>query len=197
MKLQPLTAILTLTNLILVVILLAQMHPANAQPQQQAIAPVIRCRSFELVDSLGKVRASLKIEPEVVYQGKKYSQTVILRLIDSKGGPNVKLSTSEDGAGFNLSNTLQGGVQIIARDTSSFIRIKDKGGKEMITTPIRHAFAVLHMQGLACYPAFYICTVIRCFIKTVNTEKEFKCYCIVVKYAGNAVAMYRFNKPPG
>ncbi len=135
MKLQPVTVIITVINLILMIFLLAQIHPAKAQQPQQTVTPIVRCRAFELVDSLGKVRASIKIEPAVKYQGKMYPQTVILRLIDSRGGPNVKLNTSEDGAGLNLSNTLQGGVQIIARDTSSFIRLKGADGKILVTRP--------------------------------------------------------------
>jgi hypothetical protein len=82
---QPIAIVLTVINFVLMIIILAQMRPAFAQQQQNA-SQVLRGRALEIVDSLGKVRASIKIEPPVVLNEKQYPQTVILRLIDTKGG---------------------------------------------------------------------------------------------------------------
>lgn len=121
--------LLTATNFLLLIFLLAQLKPASAQ-QGQAVPTVLRGHSLEIIDSAGKVRASIKIEPATTVDGKLYPQTAIMRLMDTKGGPLVKLGASENGAGLNLSNRSDGGVQLIANSTGSFVKIKDKDGKE-------------------------------------------------------------------
>jgi hypothetical protein len=136
MKMQRIAIALTVINFVLMIFLLAQLRPASAQQQQQQnISSVLRGRALEIVDSLGKVRASIKIEPPVEVGGKMYPQTVILRLIDTKGGPLVKLGAAEDGAGLNLSDESQGGVQIIAHNSGSFVKIKNQDGREQVIKP--------------------------------------------------------------
>ena len=96
---------------------------------------VLRGRALEIVDSLGKVRASIKIEPPVTMNGKLYPQSVILRLVDTKGGPLVKLGAAEDGGGLNLDDGADGGVQLIADSKGSFIKVKNQDGKEQVVKP--------------------------------------------------------------
>jgi hypothetical protein len=59
----------------------------------QANGNVVRCERFELVDSNGKVRAQIKVEPE---------GDVVFRLRDQKGDIRVKLAANEKGAGLIL-----------------------------------------------------------------------------------------------
>jgi hypothetical protein len=78
-------------------------------------ATVLRGSGLEIVDTQGKVRASIHIVPEgparkadgsIAKDGNIYPETVLLRLIRPDGRPSVKISTSEQGSGL----TLGGGV---------------------------------------------------------------------------------------
>jgi len=133
MKMQPIAIVVTAINFVLMITILAQMRPASAR--QQNVSHVLRGRALEIVDSLGKVRASIKIEPPVEIGGKLYPQTVILRLIDTKGGPLVKLGAAEDGGGLNLDDGSDKGVQIIANYAGSFVKIKNQNGREQVIKP--------------------------------------------------------------
>ena len=124
---------LTVINLALMIFVLSELKPASAQ--QQNSLQVLRGRALEIVDSLGKVRASIKIEPPVTMNGKLYPQSVILRLVDTKGGPLVKLGAAEDGGGLNLDDGVDGGVQLIADSKGSFIKVKNQDGKEQVVKP--------------------------------------------------------------
>ena len=124
---------LSVINLALMIFVLSELKPASAQ--QQYSSQVLRGRSLEIVDSLGKVRASIKIEPPVTMNGKQYPQTVILRLIDTKGGPLVKLGASEGSSGLNLDDGADAGVQLIADNSGSFIKVKNQDGKEQVVKP--------------------------------------------------------------
>jgi len=135
MKKQHIALGLTVANLAIMTFLLTQFRPASAQQrQQQNIAPVLRGSALEIIDSLGRVRASITIQPAVEVDGKKYPQTVLFRLIDNRGRPLVKLGTAENGSGLSLSNEANGGVLIHARDSGSFFKITNKG-KERIIQP--------------------------------------------------------------
>jgi len=124
---------LTVINLALMIFVLSELKPASAQ--QQNSLQVLRGRALEIVDSLGRVRASIKIEPPVTMNGKLYPQSVILRLVDTKGGPLVKLGAAEDGGGLNLDDGADGGVQLIADSKGSFIKVKNQDGKEQVVKP--------------------------------------------------------------
>ena len=135
MKIQRIAVAVTVINLVLMIFLLAKLRPASAQQQPQNGLTVLRGRGLEIVDSLGKVRASISVLPPVTAGGKLYPQTVLLRLIDSKGGPLVKLGAAEDGGGLNLDDGADGGVQMIARNDGSFIKVKNQDGKEQVIKP--------------------------------------------------------------
>ena len=92
---QHISIALTFINLALMTFLLAQLRPANAQQQQKA-SQVLRGRALEIVDSLGKIRASITIQPPTVVDGKMYPQTVLLRLIDNTGTPLVTLGAADN-----------------------------------------------------------------------------------------------------
>ena len=98
------------------------------------VAPVLRGRALELVDERGRVRAEIKVLPadpalKMPDGTTGYPETVQLRLIDSKGGPNVKLVATEDGSGLVLGGE-SSYVQILARGGSPFLKIVSKDGRE-------------------------------------------------------------------
>ena len=134
MKTHYIALALTVINLVLLVTLLAQLHPAKAQYQQSVIAPVLRGQALEIVDSLGRVRASITVQPAVIVNGKQYPQTALLRLIDDSGKPLVKLSAAENGSALGLSDPGDDGILIHARDIGSFVKIA-ANGKERVIEP--------------------------------------------------------------
>ena len=135
MKTQHVAIILTVINLVVLSISLARMQPALAQPAQQQIAPVLRGRALEIVDSLGKIRASITIEPPVEVAGKHYPETVLLRLIDPRKKPLVKMTAAENGSALGFSDEADGGVLIVARNDGRFVKITDHDGKTQILKP--------------------------------------------------------------
>jgi hypothetical protein len=101
---------------------------------------VLRGRALEIVDDQGKVRASINVFPTnpkfKSADGKPYPETVLLRLINSKGGPNVKLSASNKGAILGLggaSNPTY--IQVIADGDDTFVNMTNKDGKKQTLTP--------------------------------------------------------------
>jgi hypothetical protein len=115
---------------------------APARPAQPDAAGVLRVRALELVDDQGRVRAELKLlpaDPNVKMSDGTtgYPETVQLRLITSNGGPNVKLGTTEDGAGLVLGGSSGSGyVQILSRGQNDpFIKILTKDGRERVVKP--------------------------------------------------------------
>jgi hypothetical protein len=65
-----------------------------------------------------------------------YPETVLLRLIDSKGAPNVKIAATEDGSGMSLggeSNPTH--VQVLARGGSTSLKLVNKDGQERVIKP--------------------------------------------------------------
>jgi hypothetical protein len=100
MKVQPVLIVLTVVNLGILILTLAQLRPAVAGTE---VAPVLRGRALEIVDDQGKVRASINVYPASTQKnGESYPETVLLRLITERGRPSVKLSASEQLAGLAL-----------------------------------------------------------------------------------------------
>jgi|ERR1043166_10261172 hypothetical protein len=140
MKTQRFVISLTLLNLF---ILISTMFRANSAATPE-VPPVLRGRALELVDDHGRVRAEIKVLPAVPAEKSPdrtaYPESVQLRLISSKGAPNVKLGASEDGAGLSLvaeSEYVQTGyVQILSKGTNlPFIKIVTKDGREQVMKP--------------------------------------------------------------
>lgn len=103
MKTQRFFIALTVVNLF---ILMASMFHADSATTP-ALPPVLRARGLEIVDEQGRVRAMIKIFPadptvKMPDGTTGYPETVRLRLIDSKGAPNVKIAATEDGSGVSL-----------------------------------------------------------------------------------------------
>jgi|SRR5215831_10370516 len=137
MKSQRLFVIaLTVVNLALVGHQFAQGKP----DQSKEIAPIIRTRAFEIVDEQGRLRAEIKICPaqpdfKMPDGTKGFPEAVQLRLFSSQGGPNVKLGTTEDGAGLVLGGE-KGYLQLLSRGTNDpFMKIVTKDGREQTMRP--------------------------------------------------------------
>ena len=82
MKTQRLVVALTLLNLALLIVALAQLHPALAQ----GTATVLRARALEIVDEQGRVRASIRVlPPSAQKNGEVSAESVLLRLITERG----------------------------------------------------------------------------------------------------------------
>jgi len=134
MKSQRVLIVLTVFNLLLLGFSLRQIQPASAA----APAPVLRGRALEIVDDRGRVRASISILPsdpdfKMPDGTRGYPETVLLRLITAEGRPNVKLGTTQRGAGL-----LVGGeadptyVQVLAEGPTTTVKLSEPNGVRVI-----------------------------------------------------------------
>ena len=135
MKTQILLLALTAANAALFVFSLAHPHRTAADE----VAPVLRARAFEIVDGNGRLRAEIKVlpaDPKVKMPDGTtgYPETVQLRLFTSKGGPNVKLATTEDGAGLVLGGE-EGYIQGLSRGGGPFLKLVTKDGRQQTIKP--------------------------------------------------------------
>src|SRR3989475_4035843 len=104
-------------------------------------APVPRGGALEIVDDRGRVRASITVFPadpavKMPDGTTGYPETVLLRLINSKGGPNVKLAAMENGAGLVLggeSNPTH--VQVLAQGPNTSLKLTNKDGQSQLIKP--------------------------------------------------------------
>ena len=132
MKTQRLTITLTVINLsVLLIVLLVFLTSFKSD-----VFPIVRAQAFELIDKNGKVRAEIKVLPadpslKMPDGTVGYPETVLFRLVDSGGGPNVKISATEDGSGLVLGGEA-GYVQILSRTTEPTIKLANKKGNEQL-----------------------------------------------------------------
>jgi hypothetical protein len=135
MKIQRLLIALTVVNLgLLIFLLLSHVGPTLAN----GVAPVVRGRALEIVDDQGRVRASIKVQPAETFKptGKKYAETVILRLIDPDGRPEVKIAASEQGAGLSFVGDSDATQVVLEADgTDSSLKLTNKDGKQQLVKP--------------------------------------------------------------
>jgi hypothetical protein len=132
MKTHRLAVALTIINLGILLVAVLLLTSAS----RSEIAPVVRGRAFELVDENGKVRAEIKIMPaepstRMPDGSIGYPESVLFRLFDSEGGPNVKISATEDGSGVVLGGE-SGYIQILSRTTDPSIKLVSKNGDEQV-----------------------------------------------------------------
>jgi hypothetical protein len=143
MKSQRLLIALTVVNLGLLLFLLAQIEVRFLgfhflrSAEVHSAGSVLRGRALEITDDEGKIRASIKLYPaSVLPDGSTYPESVLLRLINSQGTPNVKLAATEDGSALVLggdSNPTH--VQILARGTTTSLKLINKDGQQQQITP--------------------------------------------------------------
>ena len=143
MKAQRLLIALTVLNLGLLVFLLTQVEVRFlgfrflGSAEVHAAGSVLRGRALEITDDEGRIRASIKVHPaSVLPDGTTYPETVLLRLINSQGTPNVKLAATEDGSGLVLSGEANPtNVQILARGPTVSLKLANKDGQQQSITP--------------------------------------------------------------
>jgi hypothetical protein len=130
-----------IVGLVIVNLALIGHQFAQGKPDQSKdVVPIVRARAFEIVDDHGRVRAEIKVLPaqpdfKMPDGTKGYPETVQLRLISSQGAPNVKLGTTEDGAGL-VTGGEAGYVQVLSRGTNvPFVKIVTKDGREQLMKP--------------------------------------------------------------
>jgi hypothetical protein len=137
MKTQRLLPILTAVNLALLGY--QTLRPGLARAATDDIPAVLRGRALEIVDARGKVRASIAVlpeDPKVIWRGKPYPETVLLRLISPEGRPNVKLGASQMGAGLLIGGeTNPTYIQVLAEGGESTIKLINKDSTERSIKP--------------------------------------------------------------
>jgi hypothetical protein len=135
---QRLLVALTGINLVLLIGLLAEGRPTGAQ----GITPVLRGQALEIVDQLGRVRASISVlaaGPDATMpSGATYPETVILRLIDPNGRPSVKIAASEHSSGLSFtghSKSHDTYVVLKAEGTTSSLKLRNEDGRQQLIHP--------------------------------------------------------------
>ena len=126
--------ILTIFNLLLLAALIARLQVAR---QAGTSAPMLRAQGLDIVDALGRVRASIHVVPAgparfadgtIQKDAQPMPETVLFRLIRADGRPTVKIATTERGSGM----TLGGGVD------PTYIVVDSTGGDPSITLTDAH-----------------------------------------------------------
>ena len=133
MKTQRTLVALTVLNVALLFLGLAQqLRSASAQGE----LPVLRGRGLEIVDTQGRVRASISImPPETAKEG---YETVLLRLNTELGRPTVKIGSSEPHSGLSFAGpttTKNTYVILEAKETSAALKLHAEDGHEQVLKP--------------------------------------------------------------
>jgi hypothetical protein len=137
LKGQPVVVVLTIVNAAMLTVSLIQPHRTAAQD----IAPVIRTHSLQVVDDHGRVRAEIRVfppDPKVKMPDGTtgYPETVLLRMVTSKGRPTVKIAAVEDGSVISLGGDSDPtDIQLLARGPNPSVKLVDKEGKQQVVKP--------------------------------------------------------------
>ena len=133
MNTQRFGIILTVVNLFLLALLLTQVN----RPVMASETPaMLRARGLEILDSKGRVRASISVFPEDTATG--IADTVLLRLITERGRPAIKVTAGEGGSGMSIAGptgTHQTYLSMGARGTTATFRLKNEDGTERTLLP--------------------------------------------------------------
>lgn len=142
MRTQRVFVALTIINLGLTMFLLLQVHRGvTGSVEASSTLPVLRGSSLEIVDEQGRVRASIKTHPgdpnfKMPDGSTGYPETVMLRLIDPKGRPEVKIGASVEGGAVGLigeNDTTH--VLLEAKGVDTSLKLTNKAGKQQLIKP--------------------------------------------------------------
>lgn len=136
-------AMLTLANLVLLILVLSH-HAAPVQasgPEQ-----VVRARALEIVDAQGRVRASISIMPEgparkadgspTEFGNRIFPEAVVFRLIRPDGRPSVKIATTEQGSGLDLSGGIDPTYVVLTSEGGeTSLTLTNKDGRRQVVKP--------------------------------------------------------------
>jgi hypothetical protein len=136
MKLHRLLLALTVLNCALLAFLL--LSNARLAAAEDA-APVLRGRGLEIVDTHGRVRASIAVLPGTVQaNGETSAETVLLRLITERGRPSVKIGASEQTAGLSFAGptgTKDTYVILQSDGRASSLKLRNEDARELVLKP--------------------------------------------------------------
>jgi hypothetical protein len=134
MKNQRLLIVLTAVNLALLCYQVIQ--PRLAVASTVSSPGVLRGSALEIVDDRGKIRASIYVVPEdpkVIWKGKPYPETTLLRLMSPDGRPNVKLGASHSGSALVIGGEMDPTyIQVLAEGGESMVKLVNKDGERVI-----------------------------------------------------------------
>ena len=134
MRIQRGLIALTVLNTALFSASLAQhFYPAFADEQ----LPMLRGSGLQIVDSQGRVRASIGIMPPDANSADP-SETVLLRLITEKGRPSAKIAASEPSSGLSFAGptgTQSTYVVLKADGNATSLKLRNEDGREEVVSP--------------------------------------------------------------
>jgi len=142
MNQRVLTA-LTLVNLGIMILLFTNLI---APVKASSPATVVRARALEIVDADGKLRASLQVIPAgpsrkadgslAEQNGNTYPEAVVFRLIRPDGRPSVKIATTEQGSGIDLSGGIDPTYLVLsAGGSETSITLTNQDGRRQVVKP--------------------------------------------------------------
>ena len=136
MKIPRMLFVLTTVNLALLLLTVTQQfRPALAQSEP----PILRGRGLEILDTEGRVRASITVLPPAKAQkGEVEAETVLLRLITERGRPSVKIASSEPASGLSFAGptgTHDTYVTLGVKGTASSLKLRNENGREQVIAP--------------------------------------------------------------
>ena len=145
MKTQRTLIFLTVINLGLLMFQLTGMRRVEAvtpaSGEAASAAPVLRGSSLEIVDDQGRVRASIKIhegDPKFKWPDGKigYPETVMFRLIDPNGRPEIKIGASVKGGGVGIvGETDITHALLEAQGQNALLKLTNNAGKQQLIKP--------------------------------------------------------------
>lgn len=139
MKIHRLPLVLTLINF--VVLAYSLTRPNGVVAHEQDVAQVLRGRGLEIVDDAGRIRASITIypaDPTVIMPDGSvgYPETVLLRLINSNGRPNIKIAATERGAAQLLAGESDPTyIQFLADGPVTSLKLSNADGRVDVIKP--------------------------------------------------------------
>src|SRR5215475_10362181 len=131
---RSLIALTLLNSVLLSALLLQRLHPAFAENQ----LPVLRGSGLQIVDSQGRIRASISVLAPENASGSGQSETVLLRLITERGRPTVKIGASEPTSGLSLAgptNTKSTYTILKAEGNTTSLKLRNEDGREQVVSP--------------------------------------------------------------
>lgn len=142
MKAQRIFIAVAIINVALTLFLLFQIRRIDAGTvEASGTLPVLRGSSLEIVDDQGRVRASIKIhagDPKFKMPDGKigYPETVMFRLIDPNGRPEIKIGASVEGGGVGIvGETDVTHALLEAQGPDALLKLTNKGGKQQLIKP--------------------------------------------------------------
>jgi hypothetical protein len=126
---------LTALNLVVLALgLVQQLRPVFAESE----LPVLRGRALQIIDSQGRVRASIGVLSPDSTSADERSETVLFRLITERGRPTVKIGASEPTSGLSFAGptgTKDSYLILQTKGTTSSLRLRNEDGREQLVTP--------------------------------------------------------------